>query len=212
MNKLDRLIDSLAADAAPVRPRSSWLGWGAFAAMAASTLGLSYLALGFRADVLRLAPAPEVAIAAGLMILVAIASGATAIRVARPQVGAPASGAPWALAALLVLPAVVLAGLAAAPAGIPATFIDDGLRCLAVGLGACILTIAVLALWQGGGAPVRPEHAAWMAGLAGGSVGALAVTLECPVEGLAHLGIWHVAIVPLAGLAARLVLPRFLRW
>jgi len=43
-------------------------------------------------------------------------------------------------------------------------------------------------------------------------VGALAVTLECPRDSLAHIGVWHVAVPLVAGAFARLAMPRFLRW
>ena len=212
MNKLNDLIDSLAREAVPVRPQSSSLGRALLGLVGIATIAVTYLLFGVREDVAGLGPAPVIAVAAGLMALVAVAAGVSAIRVARPQVGAQSSGPSWALAALLVVPAVALAGAAADPERLTGLSLEYGLRCLVVGLVAGTATIAFLYFWQRRGAPVQPERAAWLAGIAGGAVGAFAVTLECPLDSLAHVGVWHVAAVPLSGLAARLVLPRFLRW
>ena len=146
------------------------------------------------------------------MLILAMAAGAGAIRMARPQVGAASSGAPWALATLLLLPVLAIAGIAARPELASGLESDSGLRCLAVGIVAGSASLAFLTLWLRRGAPVAPERAAWLAGLASGAIGALAVTLECPHNGLAHLGVWHVAAVLVTAVAARLTLPRLLRW
>lgn len=212
MVKTDALIDELAESALPVRAQSVRSGRSALVAVAAATLAATVALLGIREDIVRFAPAPEVAISGGLMVLLAIAAGTGAVRIARPEVGARASGAPWALAALLVVSAAALAGIAAQPAPLAALGPTEGLRCLAVGLVAGLATIVSLTVWQRRGAPVRPDSAAWLAGLAGGAVGAVSVTIECPVDGLAHIGVWHIAAVPLSGLAARLALPPLIRW
>lgn len=212
MTKLDTLIDSLVEEAVPVRPHSAWVGRALLVLIGIATIAVTFLLFGVREDVAAFGPAPAIAVAGGLMALVAVAAGIDAVRMARPQVGAQSSGPAWSLAALLVIPAVALVGAAADPARLHGLALEDGLRCLAVGLVAGAATIAFLYFWQRRGAPVQPERAAWLAGLAGGAVGALAVTLECPLDSLAHVWVWHVAAVPLSGLAARLVLPRFLRW
>lgn len=212
MPNLDALIDDLVDNAAPVRPQSATGGRLALLAVALASLAALALLMGLREDVMRLAPGTEVALAGGLMALLALAAGTTAVRMARPQVGAPSSGAPWALAALLLLPAVALAGIAAQPAGLAILSASLGTRCLFVGLASGTATIGFLGWWLRRGAPVRPESAGWLSGLAGGAVGALAVTLECPFDGLAHIGIWHVAAVPLAGFVGRVLLPPLIRW
>lgn len=212
MSKLDILIEDLAADLEPVRPQSMRLGRLALAAVAILTLLCTFAFLGLREDVARLNPAPLIGLAAGLMSLLAIAAGVTAIRMARPQVGPRPSGAPWVLAALLLLPSMVLVGIAAEPATVASLHPSNGFRCLVIGIFAAIATIAFLYVWQRHGAPVRPNAAAWYSGLCGGAVGALAVTLECGGGDLGHLGIWHVAVVPIAGVATWLLLPRFVRW
>jgi len=212
MTDFDALIDELAGEAAPVRPRTTRTGRLALAVVAAATLAIVFLAYGFRADVMAAAPAPLIGIAAGLMLLLALAAGASAVRMARPQVGAPTSGAPWALAALLLLPVLALAGIVAEPDRIVGLAVGPGLRCLIFGLVAGLGALTFLVFWLRRGAPVAPERASWLTGLAAGAIGALAVTLECPQDGFAHFGIWHVAVPLVAAGAARLLLPRFLRW
>jgi len=212
MTDFDALIDDLAEDATPVRVRSTRAGRLELAAVAAATLALVFLTYGFRADVRAAEPAPLLGIAAGLMLLLAVAAGASAVRMARPQVGAPASGAPWVLAALLLLPAIAIAGIATEPDRIAGLAVGPGLRCLAFGLIGGLGALAYLVAWLRRGAPVAPERASWLAGLAAGAIGALAVTLECPQDAFAHLGAWHVAVPLVAAGAVRLILPRFLRW
>ena len=52
-------------------------------------------------------------------------------------------------------------------------------------------------------APVALARQAWLTGLAAGALGSLAFGITCPVDTIAHLGLWHVLPVPLAALAAR---------
>ncbi len=212
MTDFDTLIDRLATDAVPVRRQSTKSGRLLLAAIATVTLTAVYATYGFRADIIGGSPSPVVGLAAGLMLILAAAAGAGAVRMARPQVGAASSGAPWALAALLLLPALALAGIAARPQLSSGLAADSGLRCLTFGIVAGMASLAFLTMWLRRGAPVAPQRAAWLAGLASGAIGALAVTLECPHDELAHLGVWHVAVVLVVGGGAGLLLPRLLRW
>ncbi|MGI8931968.1 MAG: NrsF family protein [Sphingomicrobium sp.] len=212
MNQFDALIDRLAEDVTPVRAQSTRLGRATLAAIAAVTLAAVYLLLGFRDELMRGSIEPMLGVTIGLLAILAVAAGSSAVRMARPQVGAPGSGAPWALAALLVLPAIALAGIVAQPGLSAGLALGTGLRCLAVGILAALGSLAFLTTWLRRGAPVAPERASWLAGLASGAIGALAVTLECPEDGFAHLGVWHIVIPLAAGGATRLLLPRFLRW
>ncbi len=212
MTKFDALIDTLADDAAPVRPQSTQVGRAVLAAIAAATIAAVVMLLGIREELTARSIDPILGISIGLLAILAVAAGTGAIRMARPQVGALGSGAPWALAALLVLPVIALAAVAANPGLAAGLAGGAGLRCLLVGLFAGAGALAFLTYWLRRGAPVAPERASWIAGLAAGAIGALAVTLECPEDAFAHLGVWHVAIPLVAGAAARMLLPRFLRW
>jgi hypothetical protein len=211
MKDFDALIDGLA-DRAAVRRHSTRGGRLALTAVGAATLAIVFLIRGFRADVMAGQPDPMLTVATGLMLILAIAAGSSAVRMARPQVGTAASGAPWALAALLLVPVVAVIGIMAQPDRIVGLAPGPGIRCLVFGFAAGLGALVFLTYWLRLGAPVAPERASWLAGLAAGSIGALAVMLECRQEGLAHFGIWHVAVPVFAAAAARLILPRFLRW
>lgn len=212
MTDFDRLIDTLANDALPVHRQSTRSGRAMLAIVAAATIAAVYAAYGFRADIMAGTPAPMIGLGAGLMAILALAAGASAIRMARPQVGAPSSGAPWALATLMLLPVLAIAGIAARPQLAAGLESESGLRCLAFGVMAGAASLAYLTIWLLRGAPVAPGRAVWLAGLASGAIGALAVTLECPHDELAHLGIWHVAAVLVTAATARLMLSRLLSW
>jgi len=212
MTDFDKLIDSLASDALPVRRQSTWSGRLLLTAVATATVAAIIAIYGVRADIQAGSPAPMVGLAAGLMLILAMAAGAGAIRMARPQVGAASSGAGWALAALLLLPVLAIAGIATRPELASGMESESGIRCLAIGVMASAASLAFLTLWLRRGAPVAPLRAAWLAGLASGAIGALTVTLECAQDELAHLGIWHVAAVLMTAVTARLLLPRLLRW
>lgn len=212
MTDFDMLIDKLAADAVPVRRQSTRSGRMLLAGVAAATFAAVAAIYGVRADFAAGSPSPMIGLAVGLMLILAVAAGAGAVRMARPQVGAASSGAPWALAALLLLPVLVIAGIVARPDLPSGLEPESGLRCLTFGAMAGATSLAFLTMWLRRGAPVAPQRAAWLAGLASGAIGALAVTLECPRNELAHLGIWHVAAVLATAGAARLLLPRLLRW
>lgn len=212
MTDHEDLIDQLADGAVAIRPQTSAMGRWWLVAVSAATLAIVYAIFGFRQDVLTGQPAPMLGVTSGLLILLAAAAGAGAVRMARPQVGAPHSGASWVLAALALLPIIAVFGVLTHPDLRVGLDMHWGLRCLRLGLVAGLGTFAFLAIWLRQGAPVSPGPASWLTGLAAGAVGALANSLECHQDSLAHLAVWHLAAVPLAAIAGRLILPRFLRW
>ena len=58
----------------------------------------------------------------------------------------------------------------------------------------------------------RHDPQGWLTGLASGALGTLAFGITCPLDGIVHLGLWHVLPVPLAALAARVIVPPLIRW
>lgn len=160
MRDLDTLIDDLADDAAAVRPISTGKGRLALGVVAALSIGLFATVFRWRNDVSLLSPPPMLAVSLGLFAILAIAAGSSAVRMARPQVGATQSGAPWALAATLILPLTALISLAANPSLATGLEMHQGLRCLTFGLVAGSATLAFLAIWLRRGEPVAPERSA----------------------------------------------------
>lgn len=212
MSDLDELIDRLSGDAVAVQPMKSSRGRLLLAIIAALSVAAAYGIYGLRRDVMAMNPPPMLAVSLGLFAILAIAAGSSAVRMARPQVGAGQSGAPWALAATLLLPLTALISLYANPSLVSGLETHQGMRCLIFGIITGSATLAFLGLWLRNGAPVAPERSALFAGLAAGAVGAFANSLECPVDAITHLGLWHVGEVLTGGLIGRLVLPRLLRW
>ncbi|KPQ24263.1 MAG: hypothetical protein HLUCCX21_05640 [Porphyrobacter sp. HL-46] len=80
----------------------------------------------------------------------------------------------------------------------------------ALATGLVVAIAAVLFLRRA--APVALARQAWLTGLAAGALGSLAFGITCPVDTIAHLGLWHVLPVPLAALAARVAVPSLIRW
>jgi hypothetical protein len=207
------LIDRLAADLEPVRPRRQSRGFGlallAWAVGAALLLG----ALGLRADFGN-GMLPPLALlnlfwSAGL----ALVAQWFAVSMAMPGVGRDHGGWRWAALVALAVPLAALTSLFGDPAtGWAASHPHSGLDCLWQGLVAGLAVAAVLTLWLRQGAPTSPERAGLVTGLASGATGAAVVALHCPVDALMHVGIWHAAIIALAAAAGRLLLPPLLRW
>lgn len=212
MREFDELIDRLADDAVAVKPMRTGVGRAMLAAVAVTTIVLVEWAKGLRSDVAAMSPQPILAVSLGLFAILAIAAGTSAVRMARPQVGAMQSGALWALATMLLLPLAAIIALAANPTLTSGLEPHQGMRCLTIGLVAGSGTLAMLGLWLRNGAPVAVERSAWFAGLAAGAVGAIANSLDCPIDAITHLGIWHVSEVIVGGLIGRVILPPLVRW
>jgi hypothetical protein len=145
-----------------------------------------------------------------LSVLCAVAATLTAM--ARPAVGSNRSGWHWAVAVLFVFPIAAIVTAAGNADQLAAMLKPDGPFCLAVGSLASLASILLLTLWLKRGAPTSTHRAAWLIGITGGAVGALAMGLACRSDAITHIGIWHAGIVLLAAVGSRLALPRILRW
>ncbi|MDC0887377.1 DUF1109 domain-containing protein, partial [Altererythrobacter sp.] len=148
----------------------------------------------------------------GLLLILGIAGVSAVVALARPAVGKRQDGPKWALSMITILP---LAGLFAAvqlDGGLGAAVDPYAFHCLASGTAASALTFVALTYWLRRGAPVSVETAGLFAGIASGAIGSFAYGLSCPIDGITHLGLWHVLPVAIAGAAGRAVLPRIIRW
>jgi hypothetical protein len=213
MTDIDQLIDDLSLQAAPVHPRQNGFGRAVLVLLAAISIAALALIFGLRRDILLLQAPIQLFLALGLFALLASATGLHAIRLARPEVGAPSSSAGWLVAALALFPLIASAALFSDPvSAVPALHPADGLRCLGVGLLAGSASLVFLTLWLRSGAVVAPVRAGWIAGLASGAIGAFAVSLECGNDEFVHLGIWHVAVVAGLAIIGRLAIPPLVRW
>jgi len=211
---IDDLIDGLADELEPVRPRrvshgSLWVA-GGWAAGAALLLWLS----GMRHDLaggVMMPPLPLLSF--WLIVALGLAAAWSALRMGLPGVGRDYSGWRWAGLAALALPlsALVIAfgdGHAAIEAARP----ENGLRCTIEGVLSGLGVGAALFGWLKTGAPTLPERAGWVIGIAAGAAGATIVALHCASNDMMHIALWHGLAVVLSGVAGRLLLAPLLRW
>ena len=212
MPDLDHLIDNLSQGLKPVRPVSSAAGLTLFAAVALATLLGAMWLWGLSAAVGDLRPSPMTLMSGGLFFLLGLAGGWTLTRMAQPTIGAQNNGWRWAAGAVAVLPVAALILMFASSAAQTGVSLDAGIGCLIRGLVASLAVAAALTWYLRRGAPLRVHTASLLVGLTAGAVGAVAVALNCPDDGLAHIGLWHAAIVAVAGALGRLSLPPLLRW
>ena len=160
------LVDDLSA-VAPLRKRGGMaLAVTALAAGAAGMIGLC----GLRTDLQAGQPAPMVLIAAGLLLVLALASCWAVVDMARPYVGVRREGWGWTALMAGVLPGAALILLTMDWFhGAPPALDGDGWKCLAAGLGWGLLTAGGLIMWLRRGAPLRPERAGLLTGVGAGA-------------------------------------------
>ncbi len=208
----DPLIERLAGELEPVRvpARREGLAWVALA-VAATVLAIELIE-GLWRGIASGEASAMFWIANGLLLVLGLAAATSAVTMAGPRVGNAHEAPRWALAALGVLPLAVLATLATGGESHSPLADSHGLACALAGLAAGVLTAVTLVLWLRRGAPVSPAAAGLHTGLAAGALGSAAYGLSCPIDGAAHLGIWHVLPVALAAAIGRLAIPPLVRW
>lgn len=211
---IDDLIDGLADDLEPVRPRrvaggSLWVAAG-WIGGAAALLWLS----GARHDLADGAMMPPLPMLS-FWLIVALGFAATwsALRMGLPGVGRDYSGWRWAGIAALALPlSALVIGFGDTHAAMEAARPENGLRCMIEGVLSGLGVGAALFFWLKGGAPTSPTRAGWVIGFAAGAAGAAIVALHCASNDMIHIALWHGLAVILSGVVGRLLLPPLLRW
>lgn len=148
----------------------------------------------------------------GLLLILGCASVNSVLKMANPRVGNKHDGPKWAMAMLAVLPLAALASLVGHNPGTALISDFHGLSCFGAALMASVLIAAALIFWLRRGAPVSPNTAGVHTGVAATALGSAAYGLACTLDGVVHLGFWHVAPVVLGALIGRFVLPPLLRW
>ena len=209
----EHLIAGLVADLKPVTPLRKRAGMTlTVIALTAGVAGM-VATLGLRADLSAGQPEPMALIAAGLFLVLALASFWAVADMARPYVGVRREGWGWTALMAGVLPAAAIVSLAMTwLRGAPLAIHLDGGQCLRFGLGWGLLSAAVQVWWLRRGAPSRPERAGLLVGVGAGAAGIFAVSLYCPHSDLLHIGIWHGLTVIVAGLLGRIAVPRLIAW
>lgn len=217
MKKMPRdtntLIAQLVADLDPVRPLRFSSGLGSALAGLGITLAVVALLFGFRHDLGTASSDPVFLLAAGLFLVLGLASAITVVIMCRPRVGSDYDGWIWAAATAALLPiaaAIVLTGRGVGSVSSAAT--GHGLACLASGCALSILTFAILIWWLRRGAPTSPERAGLLTGISAGSFGIFAFTFHCTFSDIVHIGLWHSAVVVISAAIGRLAVPKLVRW
>jgi hypothetical protein len=206
------LIAELAETLEAVRAMKARDGLMLVALAAAVTVLAVWLAVGIREGITTGSASPFFFITNGLLLVLAMAATAVAVALAGPSIGRRTDAATWAIAMVGILPLTALAS--ALPFGESVSLLIDphSFYCLVSAVAASLLSFAVLAAWLRRGAPVSTPAAGLFAGVAAGAIGSFAYGLSCQIDTLAHLGVWHVLPVLVAGLAGLLLLPRIIHW
>lgn len=214
MNSLTRdpFLDSLVSDLVPVRVMRPQHGVIAVIASVVFCV-LSVAAIwDFRTDVVAFAPANIVLLRAGALLLLGCATVTAALISARPGVGGRAQGWQWALIATAALPAIALWGAMSGDARMSDVMSDSVPWCFGISLGSAALIGSVMTWWLRNGAVTEPARAAWLTGIAAGAFGTFAYSLHCPSSTIYYTGLWYTMTIGISAVAARLILPRLLRW
>ena len=207
------LIAELVDGLQPVRPMRFRSGMAAAFVALGVTVASVGLIFGFRPDVIAGHLDPVFVLAAGLFLLLGIASSATVVVMSQPRVGSDHAGWLWAAAMAAMLPvAAVIVGLAQGAGAWQASMPGHGPSCLITGSGLALVTFAALVWWLRRGAPTSPERAGLVAGTAAGSFGIFAVSFYCDINHIMHVGLWHAGAVVLSAAIGRLAVPHLIRW
>lgn len=206
------LIEEMAQELQPVRAMQLRHGLALVALALVGTIILVGVIDGIWTAGLAGSASPYFFITNGLLLLLGFASATSVVTMATPRVGNRHDGPRWAMAMLGVVPVAALVTLLAS-GGVTGALNDPyGLTCFGSGLVSGLLTGFVLFTWLRRGAPVSPNTAGLHLGVAAGALGTAVYGLACPLDGIAHLGLWHIAPVAVAALIGRFALPRFLAW
>lgn len=208
------LIASLTEDLAPVKPVKSSEGIMliAFATIIAS---IGAIAVYEWWDGLLTGEASGYFIIThGLLLVLGAASTVSLVASSMPRVGARATAPLWSAIMLGIVPVGAILALMSGHGDHAHEGLNDpvAFMCVTGSLYASSLVLAASVLWLRRGAPVSIERSGWLAGLAAGSLGALAYGITCPLDTFSHVGLWHVAPVAIAAVIGRLVVPPLIRW
>jgi hypothetical protein len=213
VSPLDGLLDSLAADLQPVRPLSDRPAQLALAVLLACAAAVVAIVLGMRSDVMAGQPDAMFLMRCGMLAVLAAVAVVAVLAQARPGVGRSPQGwkAVTVMAALFPLIGAVQA-LADPDHARAMLEMASGRQCLGYSLSIAALAAVPMVLHLRRGAPVAPERAGLLVGLAAGSLGALAYNLHCPFNSMVYIGLWYGAAITTAAIIGRLVVPRLIRW
>jgi hypothetical protein len=209
----DTLLDTLVADLEPVRPHTSHRAVLGLVALTVAGIATVAATLGIRPDILAGEPNMMVLLRGALLLMLGGICAASTLAMARPVVGRHDRSWAGAVAMASMVPATALLFALFDPqAAARAVWWSSAITCLAVSLTAAVGFAAILVAHLRRGAPVQLTRAAWVTGIAAGSLGVLVYSVHCPSNHIAYVGLWYTLAITLSAVAARLTVPRLIRW
>ncbi len=210
----DSLIDRLAADLKPVRPRTDMRDGLLVGAVCLLELALFLLMGAMRPDMPTAMHHPSFWWKLTSLGLIAVVSGSASVASFHPA-GSPRRGIRWVLGIVLACLAVGW-GLDAGSAGW-ATLdarLDwrHGVQCLVKMVLLALPAVAGLAVLMRRGAPTDRSGTAWSVGIAAAAWGAFVFVFACPSDDPLYIAFWYMLACLSIAVVSRLLLPVLARW
>lgn len=206
------LIENLAAELRPVRPRSPAREAMLFSALVAIEF-LLVLAFLMRPDMHHAIRRPFMWWKMGSLMVIAIPSLWAALQSFSPT-GSARRGLQWALSLVglaLLLGWTIDAGRGDASLPVRLAW-TSGLVCSGSMIVMSIPVVTMLGILMRRAAPTDRPQSALAVGLAGASWGAFVYALACRANDPLYIAVWYLVGCGLVTLGARLILPRVTRW
>ena len=212
--KTEDLVDVLSTRIEPVNHRM--VGWTigvALATAAVVALGLMFVALGIRVDLIAGRALAFLLLKLAFTVVVVGVSSVYLMRLARPGGERRTSSilAMIPFAAIVLLAAISLA-LAPSSHWDEMVMGDDWFECLLSIPVIAIVPFAVIVLAMRKAAPTNLARAGAFAGLIAGGVSAMAYALHCTDDSLPFIAVWYGGTIVLCTLAGATLGKRLLRW
>ena len=212
--KLDSLIDQLAGDLAPVRPRRFWVDASIMALVAVIELALLF-AVGFaHLDMHRMMTQPTMGWRIVSLGVISLVSGFLAVRSFDPAYSTRGALRWLALIiAICLASGIVMAGLPTGAASLMQR-LDwrSGVQCASKIVLLSIPPLLALAVLGRRGAPTDMRRTPLLIGLAAAAWGAFVFIFACPFNDPLYIMVWYGVGCGIVTLACRFLLPRIARW
>ncbi len=210
----ESLIDRLAADLRPVRPRTDGRDGLLVGGVCLLELALFLLMGAMRPDMPAAMHHPSFWWKLTSLGLIAAVSGTASVISFHPA-GSPRRGIRWVLAIVVACLAVGW-GLDAGRAGWAslATRLDwpHGVQCLTKMVLLALPAVTGLAVLMRRGAPTDRSGTAWSVGIAAAAWGAFVFVFACPSDDPLYIASWYMLACLCIAVSSRLLLPVLARW
>jgi hypothetical protein len=209
----DLNIDFLVENRKPVRLVRPYTAFALATVLTATIALLIAATIGVRADVAAADPAAILLVRSAALLLLGYATLQALALSARPGISAQNNGWKWMLAAAGLFPlATFFSWVQTKPIVYAVAAAPSAIGCISISLSSAFVIGTVLTIWLRRGAPVNIDRSALLVGLAAGCFGTFCYSLYCPSQSVEYVGIWYALSIALSAVAARIIVPRFIRW